>query len=67
MADRRYYACAFPNSDRTYTYHYDGEELAAEDRVEVETNHGKTVLEVRRNVPKPSFPTKAIIGKAPKR
>lgn len=62
---RQYVACVFrPGDKRTYTYHFDGEPLAVDDKVVVTTNRGpSTVTVVSVSDTKPSFETKPIVGK----
>lgn len=62
---RRYVAVRFkPQDSRTYTYHFDGEQLGAGDQVVVSTNRGPaTVTVVSVSDEKPSFETRPIIGK----
>lgn len=69
MTHLQYLACKFrPADSRTYTYSWDGETpLAPGDKVQVDSprDEGRMTIEVAAIVPKPSFPTKPIIGKAP--
>ena len=64
---RQYVACKFRSSDaRTYTYHNDGEPVAAGDIVKVADNRGDgwkrvTVHEISFDAP--PFPTKPILGR----
>lgn len=70
MSTRQYVACVFrPGDVRNYTYHFDGDPLAPGDKVLVDSprDEGKMTIEVVKIVPKPPFPTKPIIGKAPEK
>lgn len=64
----QYLACKFrPTDSRTYTYSWDGEQLAVGDKVQVESprDEGKMTVEVADIVAKPPFATKPILGKVP--
>lgn len=57
-----------PTDAVSYTYHHDGEPVAAGDQVLVPGRGGKgerTVTVHEAGLPKPTFVTKGIIGKAP--
>ena len=64
---RQYVACKFrPDDRRSYTYHNDGEPVAAGDQVKIpgrEEDSWQRVHVVSVSDDEPSFPTKAIIGK----
>lgn len=65
---RQYVACKLrPTDKKSFTYHYDGEEvLFAEDSVKVPDRSGdgwKRVTVVAVSDEAPPFPTKGIIGK----
>lgn len=69
---RQHVAVKFnPESERTYTYHNDGEPVAAGDRVLIETGKGTKVVTVHsvrvRSADDPplEFETKGILGLAP--
>jgi hypothetical protein len=63
---RQYVVVKFRLTDqRTYTYHFDGEAVAAGDEVTVEDNRGdgwKRVFVTGVTAEAPSFPTKPIMG-----
>lgn len=62
---RQYVTVRFrPGQGRTYTYHNDGEPVAAGDEVDIDGTHGRQTLRViTTSLVKPSFTTKPIIGK----
>ncbi len=64
---RSYVAVKFRTWDRkTYTYHWDGEPLAAGDEVKIKDRGGdgwSRVWVASVSDAKPSFPTKPILGK----
>jgi hypothetical protein len=68
---RQYATCTFRKGDsRSYTYHNDGDPVAIGDEVKVEDPRStdgiwKRVYVVGVDHPKPSFPTKPILGIAP--
>ena len=65
---RQFLTASFQSGGMPYTYHNDGPPVAAGDRVLVNGRGGKgtrTVTVQEIEVPKPSFETKAIIGRAP--
>lgn len=64
---RQFFACAFTENGRPYTYHFDGDQqLGIGDRVIVATKHGETTVTVVSVVDKtPSYPTKPIKSLAP--
>lgn len=64
-SNRQYVAVQFnPWDRRTYTYHYDGEALQPDDKVDVITGQGVTSVTVVSITDQlPSFETKAIVGK----
>lgn len=66
----QYLTAKFREGDkRAYTYHNDGERLSPGDRAKVpgKASHEgwSTVIVVEVDVPKPPFPTKGVLGKAP--
>lgn len=65
---RRYLSVKFKDGDAvSYTYHHDGDPVAAGDQVLVPGRGGKgtrTVTVYEPDVPQPKFVTKAIIGRA---
>ncbi|MES2289321.1 MAG: hypothetical protein V4530_06235 [Pseudomonadota bacterium] len=66
MPARQFVIAKFRESDtRSYTYHNDGEPVAAGDVVRVEDRGGgsKKVYVVDVNDQEPPFPTKPILGK----
>lgn len=68
MIRRQFIAVKFrPGDLRAYTYHNDGEPVAAGDRVLVESRGGgqSTVTVVVAFEDEPPFETKPIIGRAP--
>lgn len=71
MTDPQFVVCTFRKGDtRSYTYHNDGDPVAAGDEVKVEdprsTEGGwKRVYVVSVGGKKPPFPTKPILGLAP--
>ena len=64
---RQYVACKFrPDDRRSYTYHNDGEPVAAGDQVKIagrEEDGWQRVHVVSVSDEEPSFPTKPILGK----
>lgn len=67
LTRRQFVVCRFkPWDQRTYTYHNDGEPVAAGDSVMVETKKGLATVEVMSvTADEPPFETKAIVGRAP--
>jgi len=63
--DLQYVGVKFKTWDqRVYTYHNDGDPVAPGDQVDVMTRDGKKAVEVVEvSYLKPSFATKAIMGK----
>lgn len=66
---RRYFAVEFHPNGRSHTYHFDGDEaLAAGDEVKVADRDDPTAwkrVTVVGDAQKPTFDTKAILGRAP--
>lgn len=67
LTRRQFVVCRFkPSDQRTYTYHNDGEPVAAGDQVVAATAKGNATVDVVAvGAEEPSFPTKPIVGKAP--
>lgn len=60
----QYVECKFPNSSKSYCYHWDGAPLAIGDKVDVMTDRGALSVEVVGfRAEKPPFATKPIMGK----
>lgn len=61
----KYVECKFPNSPKSYCYHWDGEEpLVIGEKVDVMTDRGELTVEVVGfRDEKPPFATKPILGK----
>ncbi len=62
----QYVECKFPNSPKSYCYHFDLEgeaPLAVGDKVDVFTDRGELTVEVvGLRSQKPPFPTKGIVA-----
>jgi hypothetical protein len=64
--ERQYIEVQFPNGERTYTYHHDGDPVGAGEQVKLpgrgEDDGWQRGTVVTAFVDKPAFETKAILG-----